>query len=181
MRGWGSCLAGGGPAAVQQEGQQPESPWKKVWTDPIQRLGWQQLVEKALSCHPESPYAEGGGGSLVVKEKDIFRMVAPDLEEKYWGVNMASHQQPSCMSAQSPPFPQLAAFLFSQPKCPHSLHPHPPWAILIYSAFRGPVAPTDGLLPPASHVESVSEPAAGRHPGRRRPASHPVSQESHHY
>ena len=84
-------------------------------------------MEKALSCHQESPHAEWWG-SLVEKEQDISRMVAPDPEEKYWDVSMASHQRPSCMSAQSPPFSRLAASLFSQPKrptaCTHTLPGH---------------------------------------------------------
>lgn len=105
-----------------------ESPWKKGWTDPLQGLGRQQPAEKALSCHPESPYAEGGGGSLVEKEKDISRMVAPDPEEKYWGVNMASHQWPSCMSAQSPIFPNWLHLCSHNPNaptaCTHTLPGH---------------------------------------------------------
>lgn len=79
------------------------------------------------------------------------------------------------------PFSSTGCISVLTTQMPPQPAPMPSLAILIYSAFRGPVAPTDGLLPPASHVESVSQPAAGRHPGRRRPASHPVFQDSHHY
>lgn len=50
-----------------------------------------------------------------------------------------------------PPFFQpVAASLSSQPEQPCQHVPTPPWVTFIHSAFRGPVAPVDGVL--TSHL-----------------------------